>query len=142
LIGASYKGKLPHFEINLKLWFICIPISAYLKKTTFLTLFSDFFSFLTQKTHFRKEAGRDENKEKWLFYFGFRIFFASPNSDVRYWKSKNRPPPTPLILVAQRASFAAKSILQTVRVVESGFSATCQKVFLTQNININFRVCN
>jgi hypothetical protein len=34
LIGASYKGKLSHFEISVK-WRIFVPISTYLKKRQF-----------------------------------------------------------------------------------------------------------
>jgi hypothetical protein len=52
-----------------------IPIFTYTNKKKFWTLFSEFFSFLAQQTHFR--AGRHENKEMHLFYFGLRILLPT-----------------------------------------------------------------
>jgi hypothetical protein len=46
---------------------------------------SDFFSFLGLNTHFR--AGRYENKEKRLFYFGLRILL--PNQ-IQLLKIENK----------------------------------------------------
>jgi hypothetical protein len=72
LIGARYKGKLPHFEICIKLRIFFIAILMILKKICghYLVNFSPFWA---QKTHFR--VGRHEHKEKRLLYFGFRILF-------------------------------------------------------------------
>jgi hypothetical protein len=47
-----------------------------LKKKNCLTLFSEFSHF-KPKTHFR--AGRDENKEKRLFYTGLRMLLSIQN---------------------------------------------------------------
>jgi hypothetical protein len=47
LIGASYKVKLPHFEISVKLWVFILYI--YVKRKYLLTLFCEFFSFLGPK---------------------------------------------------------------------------------------------
>jgi hypothetical protein len=48
LIGASYKGELPHFEISVK--FFDSHIDLFEEKK--LTLFSDFFTFLGPKNSF------------------------------------------------------------------------------------------
>jgi hypothetical protein len=38
----SFEGKLPHFEISLKLWIFWYPYQQ-IRRNKFLTLFCDFF---------------------------------------------------------------------------------------------------
>jgi hypothetical protein len=64
-----------------------IPISTHFKGKIVLTLFSEFFSFLPQKTNFR--AGRHKNKEKHLVYLGHRILLLIQNPLLQIENPKN-----------------------------------------------------
>jgi hypothetical protein len=59
---------------------VCVRLSYFLFPTKFWTIFCDFLFF---KTHFR--FGRDDNKEKHLFYFSLRIIFPI---NCKLWKLK------------------------------------------------------
>jgi hypothetical protein len=72
LIGARYKSKKSHFEINVKLRIFYTHVDLFEETKMLLMTFSLFWPL---KTHFC--TGRRENKEKRLLYFGLEFFCQS-----------------------------------------------------------------
>jgi hypothetical protein len=64
------KVNIPILKMSIILRIFDSHINLF-EETKFLTLFSEFISFLAPITNFRAE--RHENKEKSRFYLGIRI---------------------------------------------------------------------